>query len=63
MHHNQVKYSKIFIENHNYMLENTIASNKSTDGTKLGFFLVRSRYYGLVPHFSQSVPERLRSLL
>ena len=38
MHQNWVKYTKRNIENHDYMLGKTIASTKSTFGTKLGFF-------------------------
>ena len=39
MHRNYVKNTKIIVENQNYMLDNTIASNTFTFGTKLGFFL------------------------
>ena len=50
-----MEYTKIIIENHNYMLGNTIASIIFTFGTKLGFFLARSTF--LLAHASLW-PER-----
>ena len=55
MHQNEVNYTEIIIENHNYMLGITIGSNKFTFGTKLGFFLARSTF--LLAHAS-IWPER-----
>ena len=49
-----MKYTKITLENHNYMLGKTIASIESTFGTKLGFFLVRS---SLLPAGSSFWPK------
>ena len=38
MHQKWVKNTKMIIENHNYMLRNTIASIETIFGMKLGFF-------------------------
>ena len=54
MQQNSVKYTKIIIENHHYMIGNTIAWLKSTFVTKLGFFLVRS---SLLPAASSFWPK------
>ena len=55
MHTKICKTHYIIKESHNYLLGNTIALIKSTFGTKISFFLVRS---SLLPAVSSFWPKR-----